>query len=1012
MAAAAAQQQPGSDSVEMRERPRIPPKPANLRSPLNSAAAEPSAAAPLHSAGEASSPVGGALALSQQPQPQQQQQQPQQSIAPQAAPAPLPKSYSEGPATMSASASAAAAKQAARKRTVDDFEFGRTLGEGSYSTVVEATERATGRVFAAKILDKRHIIKEKKIKYVNIERDILQALHHPYIVRLHYAFQDSQSLYFVIDMAANGELLTWIRKLGGLAEDVARFYLAEIILAVEYMHKERTLHRDLKPENILLGADMHILVTDFGTAKMFGKDDSEQRANSFVGTAEYVSPELLTDKSADRNSDLWAIGCIAYQLLTGRPPFKGLNEYQTFQKILKLDYSFPANMAPMARDLVERILVLDPERRLGAVQRGGFGELKRHAFFDGFDWQSLPLRTPPKMAAGNLQQESSRAPSAPPAIPPKPPMLRNSATASMADDTDNNYYETGRSSSDGFDTEKTSDSFPTSPSASTDPLASGNSAAGVAHNLHSYRINPPISPVQTPWVLGAKPGSAAGRHVYCGVREFSSDEGIVEMPQWLAAEAQAEDGDALMVEYVPLEKAQFAQLQVLETASGVLESVDVRSVLESHMRRNMTALFLGETLKVRVGGHSECVLFSVSALEPAGAVDVVDTDLSVDIVQKNGAQMSQGRVEDGNESNELVIGSPKRIVVSGEEDVPVAGFTSECQATLVAKPSSTLPEATNSLMDVAESNGVDEQLAPGMVLCGNCGSQVPEQRIDMHRMVCERNNIKCGHCLRIFKRNSEELLRHWHCPQCSVSGDIDDEAKHIAYFHTPQSCSCSLADSSGSHVLFESLAALAEHRRTECPERLIECRYCHTYEQQGAQSDSARDRMEGLRAHEAYCGSRSIKCAKCQAYVAIRQVPVHMRLHQERDRERRANMQRCANKECLRERSTAVGEANPLGLCKACFGQLYAGGYDPGNVKLLKRLTRVLHSQMTQGCGRSKCNNSQCATGGLAGSALSQTAAAARIVPVLKAYTPITQAMFDVQRPGIDYDTIDLHLCI
>ncbi|KAJ2320968.1 3-phosphoinositide dependent protein kinase-1, partial [Coemansia sp. RSA 2681] len=195
-------------------------------------------------------------------------------------------------------------QQSARKRAVDDFDFGNTLGEGSYSTVVEATERASGRVFAAKILDKRHIIKEKKIKYVNIERDILQALHHPFIVRLHYAFQDSQSLYFVIDLAANGELLSWIRKLGGLAEECARFYLAEIILAVEYMHMERTLHRDLKPENILLGSDMHILITDFGTAKMFPKGETDQRANSFVGTAEYVSPELLTEKSADRNSDL------------------------------------------------------------------------------------------------------------------------------------------------------------------------------------------------------------------------------------------------------------------------------------------------------------------------------------------------------------------------------------------------------------------------------------------------------------------------------------------------------------------------------------------------------------------------------------------------------------------------------------------------------------------------------------------------------------------------------------
>ncbi|KAJ2361194.1 3-phosphoinositide dependent protein kinase-1, partial [Coemansia sp. RSA 2607] len=283
-----------------------------------------------------------------------------------------------------------------------------------------------------------------------------------------------------------------------LAEEVARFYLAEIIVAVEYMHMERTLHRDLKPENILLGSDMHILVTDFGTAKMFSKDEADQRANSFVGTAEYVSPELLTDKSADRNSDLWAVGCIAYQLLVGRPPFKGLNEYQTFQKILKLDYAFPAGMPPLARDLVERILVLDPERRLGATQRGGFRELKEHAFFDGFEWQGLAQRTPPTMAAGGLQADAGTAtrPDGPPAIPPKPLLLRQPNAGADGDDSAG-FYDTRHSSSDGFGTEKTSDSYPTSPSASTDPLASVG-AGHMMHQLHSYRINPPISPVQTP----------------------------------------------------------------------------------------------------------------------------------------------------------------------------------------------------------------------------------------------------------------------------------------------------------------------------------------------------------------------------------------------------------------------------------------------------------------------------------------------------------------------------------
>ncbi|GKT49463.1 putative 3-phosphoinositide-dependent protein kinase 2 [Colletotrichum spaethianum] len=193
------------------------------------------------------------------------------------------------------------------KKGVRDFSFGRVLGEGSYSTVYLATDRQTLKEYAIKVLEKKHIIKEKKIKYVNIEKNTLNRLtEHPGIVRLYYTFQDEASLYYVLDLC---------------------------------------------------------------------NDDS--RAASFVGTAEYVSPELLTSKNACKASDLWAFGCIVYQLLAGRPPFKAATEYLTFQKIVNLEYDFPAGFPPAARDLVERCLVLDPARRLTVEH------IKNHEFFDG-----------------------------------------------------------------------------------------------------------------------------------------------------------------------------------------------------------------------------------------------------------------------------------------------------------------------------------------------------------------------------------------------------------------------------------------------------------------------------------------------------------------------------------------------------------------------------------------------------------------------------------------------------
>ncbi|KAK7746800.1 serine/threonine protein kinase [Cytospora paraplurivora] len=278
------------------------------------------------------------------------------------------------------------------KKGVRDFSFGKILGEGSYSTVYLATDRQSLKEYAIKVLEKKHIIKEKKIKYVNIEKNTLNRLtEHPGIVRLYYTFQDETSLYYVLDLCNGGELLGVLKKTQTFDEECTRFYGAQILDAIEYMHSRGVIHRDLKPENVLLDDNMHVKITDFGTAKLLpdprdprppapeGANPAEDssRAASFVGTAEYVSPELLTDKSAGKASDIWAFGCIIYQLLVGRPPFKGGTEYMTFQKIVGLEYDFPSGFPPAARDLVERCLVLDPTRRLTIEH------IKNHEFFEG-----------------------------------------------------------------------------------------------------------------------------------------------------------------------------------------------------------------------------------------------------------------------------------------------------------------------------------------------------------------------------------------------------------------------------------------------------------------------------------------------------------------------------------------------------------------------------------------------------------------------------------------------------
>ncbi|KAG2731407.1 hypothetical protein G9P44_005823 [Scheffersomyces stipitis] len=295
------------------------------------------------------------------------------------------------------------------KRTARDYQFGTRIGEGSYSTVFSAMDIHNSKTYAIKVLSKRHIVKEDKIKYVNIEKITLHRLgqQHPGIVQLYYTFQDEKSLFFVLDFAEYGELLSIIRKFGSLSEAVSKFYMCQIVDAVKFIHSKGVIHRDLKPENILVAHDFSLKITDFGAAKLLGNSDDndekidynsvdeaqnvpvkvsdEDRKGSFVGTAEYVSPELLKHNICGFEADVWALGCILYQFFHGVPPFKGNTEYLTFEKIINIDYSYRSKypLPPDVIEIIDKILLADPQ------QRSTIPQIQKSRWFQDVPWDDL-----------------------------------------------------------------------------------------------------------------------------------------------------------------------------------------------------------------------------------------------------------------------------------------------------------------------------------------------------------------------------------------------------------------------------------------------------------------------------------------------------------------------------------------------------------------------------------------------------------------------------------------------
>jgi len=270
---------------------------------------------------------------------------------------------------------------------LDAFKLIKVIGKGSFGKVFLVREIKTSQMFALKVLKKDNIIKRNQVEHTKTERSVLGYVKHPFIVGLNMAFQSREKLYFVLDYCAGGELFFHLGKLGKFKESRSRFYAAEIILAISYVHTLDIIYRDLKPENVLLDGTGHIRLTDFGLSKE-GISSSSSGANSFCGTPEYLAPEILNRQGHGRGVDWWSLGALLYEMLTGLPPFYCQDRERLFEKIRKSELHYPASLSTNAKHVLRGLLTKDPTRRLGSGEKDA-EEIKSHPFFASIDWEKL-----------------------------------------------------------------------------------------------------------------------------------------------------------------------------------------------------------------------------------------------------------------------------------------------------------------------------------------------------------------------------------------------------------------------------------------------------------------------------------------------------------------------------------------------------------------------------------------------------------------------------------------------
>ncbi|CAH0052128.1 unnamed protein product [Clonostachys rhizophaga] len=346
------------------------------------------------------------------PQPHQQQAQPQQQPVQQQQPPQVsqPQHQNEHQTQQAQYQNAQAQSTQPRvtkgKYSLGDFEIQRTLGTGSFGRVHLVQSKHNQRFYAIKVLKKAQVVKMKQVEHTNDERRMLSDVKHPFLITLWGTFQDIRNLYMVMDFVEGGELFSLLRKSGRFPNPVAKFYAAEVTLALEYLHSKNIIYRDLKPENLLLDRHGHLKITDFGFAKKV-----PDKTWTLCGTPDYLAPEVVSNKGYNKSVDWWSLGILIYEMLCGYTPFwDSGSPMRIYENILKGKIKYPAYLVPEAHDLLEKLITPDLTKRLGNLY-GGPADVKNHPWFAEVTWDRLarkdidaPYTPPVKAGAGDASQ--------------------------------------------------------------------------------------------------------------------------------------------------------------------------------------------------------------------------------------------------------------------------------------------------------------------------------------------------------------------------------------------------------------------------------------------------------------------------------------------------------------------------------------------------------------------------------------------------------------------------------